>query len=451
VTAAGAGTRAAAGAADVLWALEQALKSGHVGAVLAWLPARCGPSVRRLQLAAQAHDGPAFLLRDAAAQARPSAAPLRLLLASRPGPTSWRCASSSAAGRRWLQPLRAGAGAGAVGTGPGACAARRGAHRPRWPIRSRRPTTNEACALPRRSCPCCGSPSTCRGCRSRPSAATLPAEQRRARWRCWPSTRSRPSMPPRPTPACKPGLKRATALALAPELLLGQADATRDAQALQAVVHAALAFTPAVALLDGRTVLLEVASCLRYFGGADTLLQRLRAGAGSRWATACRSPRAHGAGRGAAGALARRPGRRPAAHAAGGAAGPAGRSPGVAAGPRPRTLGGAAGHGPAPAVRPAPPAARRAGAPLRRRPARRPGPCPRHTPRPACVADRPRALRAGWNWPFAPTTADQVLHGAALLLAPLVAWAQARQSRVAGLHAAHAPRARTAPTRPHRR
>lgn len=74
----------------------------------------------------------------------------------------------------------------------------------------------------------------------------------------------------------KPGLKRATALALAPELLLGQADATRDAQALQAVVHTALAFTPSVAL-DGGTVLLEVASCLRYFGGADTLLQRLRA------------------------------------------------------------------------------------------------------------------------------------------------------------------------------
>jgi protein ImuA len=51
-------------AADVLWALEQALKSGHVGAVLAWLPARLpAESLRRLQLAAQAHDGPAFLLR----------------------------------------------------------------------------------------------------------------------------------------------------------------------------------------------------------------------------------------------------------------------------------------------------------------------------------------------------------------------------------------------------
>jgi len=68
-------------AADVLWALEQALKSGHVGAVLAWLPARLpADALRRLQLAAQGHDGPAFLLRDEAARHKPSPAPLRLLL-----------------------------------------------------------------------------------------------------------------------------------------------------------------------------------------------------------------------------------------------------------------------------------------------------------------------------------------------------------------------------------
>lgn len=67
--------------ADVLWAVEQALKSGHVGAVLAWLPARLRTDVlRRLQLAAQAHDGPAFLLREWTAQQRPSPAPLRLAL-----------------------------------------------------------------------------------------------------------------------------------------------------------------------------------------------------------------------------------------------------------------------------------------------------------------------------------------------------------------------------------
>jgi protein ImuA len=65
--------------ADVLWALEQALKSGHVGAIVAWLPARLRADVlRRLQLAAQAHDGPAFILRESAAAQRPSPAPLRL-------------------------------------------------------------------------------------------------------------------------------------------------------------------------------------------------------------------------------------------------------------------------------------------------------------------------------------------------------------------------------------
>ncbi len=69
---------------DSLWALEQALKSGHVGAVLAWLPPRLRPErLRRLQLAAQVHDGPAFVLRELAAATRPSAAPLRLAL--RPG------------------------------------------------------------------------------------------------------------------------------------------------------------------------------------------------------------------------------------------------------------------------------------------------------------------------------------------------------------------------------
>lgn len=69
---------------DSLWALEQALKSGHVGAVLAWLPPRLrAERLRRLQLAAHAHDGPAFVIRETAAQQRPTAAPLRLAL--RPG------------------------------------------------------------------------------------------------------------------------------------------------------------------------------------------------------------------------------------------------------------------------------------------------------------------------------------------------------------------------------
>ena len=71
-------------AGDSLWALEQALKSGHVGAVVAWLPPRLrAERLRRLQLAAQAHDGPAFVMRELEARQRPTAAPLRLAL--RPG------------------------------------------------------------------------------------------------------------------------------------------------------------------------------------------------------------------------------------------------------------------------------------------------------------------------------------------------------------------------------
>jgi protein ImuA len=66
---------------DSLWALEQALKSGHVGAVVAWLPPRLrAERLRRLQLAAHNHDGAAFVLREAGAAARPTASPLRLAL-----------------------------------------------------------------------------------------------------------------------------------------------------------------------------------------------------------------------------------------------------------------------------------------------------------------------------------------------------------------------------------
>ena len=81
----------------------------------------------------------------------------------------------------------------------------------------------------------------------------------------------------------KPGLKRATALALAPRITLGQADPARDAEALLPVAHAALAFTPQVSLQPANepgaashTVLLEVQASLRYFGGLDALVRRLQ-------------------------------------------------------------------------------------------------------------------------------------------------------------------------------
>jgi protein ImuB len=78
----------------------------------------------------------------------------------------------------------------------------------------------------------------------------------------------------------QPGLKRATALALAPQLLFGQADAARDAQALRALAHASLAFTPAVTLDTSAAlpcVLLEVQGSQRYFGGMAALQHKLRA------------------------------------------------------------------------------------------------------------------------------------------------------------------------------
>ena len=77
----GAARRPVLPGSDSLWALEQALKSGHVGAIVAWLPPRLRVErLRRLQLAAHGHDGPAFVMREAVAVARPTASPLRLSL-----------------------------------------------------------------------------------------------------------------------------------------------------------------------------------------------------------------------------------------------------------------------------------------------------------------------------------------------------------------------------------
>ncbi len=76
--------------ADLLWAMEQALKSGHVGAVLAWPPDRLrADATRRLQLAAAHHEGPVFLFRDIRQRLQASPAPLRLALhSSGPGEVS---------------------------------------------------------------------------------------------------------------------------------------------------------------------------------------------------------------------------------------------------------------------------------------------------------------------------------------------------------------------------
>lgn len=99
------GTRTQLPAADVLWALEQALKSGQVGAVVAWLPARLpADTLRRLQLAAQAHEGPVFLLRPLAEARQASAAPLRITLASA-GPDRLRLVLLKRRGPPCAEPL----------------------------------------------------------------------------------------------------------------------------------------------------------------------------------------------------------------------------------------------------------------------------------------------------------------------------------------------------------
>lgn len=73
--------RQALQAPELLWALEQALRSGEVGGVLAWLSDHLrADALRRLQLAAQLHEGPVFLLRGIEARLKPSPAPLRLAL-----------------------------------------------------------------------------------------------------------------------------------------------------------------------------------------------------------------------------------------------------------------------------------------------------------------------------------------------------------------------------------
>lgn len=70
---------------DCLWAIEQALKSASLGALIAWLPeehrALAIDQLRRLQLAAQSSPALAFMFRPIAVQTIASPAPLRIALA----------------------------------------------------------------------------------------------------------------------------------------------------------------------------------------------------------------------------------------------------------------------------------------------------------------------------------------------------------------------------------
>lgn len=74
----------------------------------------------------------------------------------------------------------------------------------------------------------------------------------------------------------EPGMTPAAALALCPGLHIRDRDVRREQSALKILADAALAFSPWVSL-DGRdAILLEVASCLNLFGGAETLRKQVR-------------------------------------------------------------------------------------------------------------------------------------------------------------------------------
>lgn len=65
--------------AERLWCTEQLVRANAAGAVLAWLPQARQEQLRRLQVRAQASDGPVFLFRPAATQREASPAPLRVM------------------------------------------------------------------------------------------------------------------------------------------------------------------------------------------------------------------------------------------------------------------------------------------------------------------------------------------------------------------------------------
>lgn len=65
--------------AERLWAAEQALRCGEIGALLAWLPKARPDQLRRLQMASQTGSRPlVFAFRPAATEHESSPAPLRL-------------------------------------------------------------------------------------------------------------------------------------------------------------------------------------------------------------------------------------------------------------------------------------------------------------------------------------------------------------------------------------
>jgi protein ImuB len=73
------------------------------------------------------------------------------------------------------------------------------------------------------------------------------------------------------------GIKRATALALCPDIALVDRSATREQNALTQVATWALQFTPSVSL-EAQGLVMEIEPSLRLFGGLDSLLAQVKAG-----------------------------------------------------------------------------------------------------------------------------------------------------------------------------
>ncbi len=93
------------------------------------------------------------------------------------------------------------------------------------------------------------------------------------------------------------GSTRAHALALAPGLVLLEPDPSRETRAFEALALALLAYTPKVSFAPSHTLLLEVGSGLRLFGGVRALLAKVAAtaaGCGHAARIAC-APTAWGA------------------------------------------------------------------------------------------------------------------------------------------------------------
>lgn len=67
--------------AQRLWVTEQLIKANAPGVLVSWLPQARQEQIRRLQVCAQACDGPVFLCRPMAARHEASAVPLRVELA----------------------------------------------------------------------------------------------------------------------------------------------------------------------------------------------------------------------------------------------------------------------------------------------------------------------------------------------------------------------------------